>query len=138
MSHSRAALDRAPRSTRRTRTNALGVPELAEVDGEGPEVRDRIALTIRQRTAAYWLNKFAETDTCVVRVVDLAEAAADTHFTQRGVFDRTVRLADGATIPALPVPVDRQFRSRQETLDAPRLGADAASFQTYAKKGGEL
>jgi alpha-methylacyl-CoA racemase len=119
-------------------THALGVPELAEAEGTGAEVRDRIASAIRQRTAAYWLSKFAEIDTCVVRVADLAEAAADPHFTQRGVFDRTVRLADGTTIPALPVPVDKQFRSRRETLDAPRLGADAASFQTYGKKGGEL
>lgn len=115
-------------------TNALGVPELAGADGAQAEVRERVASAIRQQPAAYWMNRFADIDTCVVRVVDLEEAVADPHFAQRGVFDAKVRLPDGTTVPALPVPVDRQFRSGHDTLDAPRLGADPATFQ----QGGEL
>jgi hypothetical protein len=59
----------------------------------------------------------------------------DQHFQQRGIFSDKVRLSGGESISALPVPVDRLFRAKQEVIDAPRLGADAASFQEPERRG---
>jgi alpha-methylacyl-CoA racemase len=117
--------------------SALGLPELSTADGADDEIKDKIASVIRQESAAFWLDKFAGIDTCVARVVDLEEAAADPHFQHRAIFSKKVRLSGGASISALPVPVDQQFRSMHEVVDAPRLGADAASFQALEQRGDE-
>lgn len=116
--------------------SALGLTELARADGTEAGIRDKIASTLREHPAAYWLEKFAGMDTCVALVVDLSEAASDPHFHERGVFAQRVRLSGGATISALPLPVDRQFSADDEVLDAPRLGADVASFNPVTQRGG--
>ncbi|CAL8479331.1 alpha-methylacyl-CoA racemase (plasmid) [Caballeronia sp. S22] len=115
--------------------NELGLPELSTAEGTGDEVKEKIASVIRQKPAAFWLDKFAGVDACVARVVDLEEAMADQHFQQRGIFSDKVRLSGGESISALPVPVDRLFRAKQEVIDAPGLGADAASFQDPERRG---
>lgn len=114
---------------------AIGLPELANADGTEKGVKEKIATVIRQQPAAFWLEKFADIDTCVARVVDLEEAVADPHYQQRGIFAKDVRLSGGASISALPVPVDQQFRSMEQAADAPRLGADLASFRTPEQRG---
>jgi alpha-methylacyl-CoA racemase len=60
---------------------------------------------------------------------------ADPHFQQRGIFSDKVRLSGGASISALPVPVDRQFRAMHEVIDAPGLGANTASFLEPERRG---
>lgn len=116
---------------------AIGLPELASADGTEEGVKEQISAVIRQQSAAFWLEKFADIDTCVARVVNLDEAVADAHFQQRGIFTKHVRLSGGASISALPVPVDQQFRSMEQATDAPRLGADSAFFQTPRQRGAD-
>ena len=114
---------------------AIGLPELATADGTEEGIKARIATVIDQQPAAYWIDKFAGIDTCVTRIVDLEEAVADPHFQQRAIFSKSVRLSGGASISALPVPVDAQFRSRTQSINAPRLGADTACFQSHENPG---
>jgi len=114
---------------------ALDAPDL-ELYEDGVPLIARVASIIEQKSAAFWLDRFSNLDVCTVRVVSLDEAVADPHFGQRDLFSRRVRLSDGTTIPALPVPIDGQFRSSLEILDAPQLGAHT-SVVFGSRAGGE-
>jgi crotonobetainyl-CoA:carnitine CoA-transferase CaiB-like acyl-CoA transferase len=53
----------------------------------------------------------------------LEEALRDPHFIERGLFVHRVGGPSGKTMPALPVPVDPQFRGDPATAKAvPKLG----------------
>lgn len=49
------------------------------------------------------------------------EAAADPHFAARGLFAHRVRTGE-REMPALPVPIDPQFRAAPGLHDSPALG----------------
>lgn len=87
---------------------------------------DAVAAAIAQHPAAYWEDRFAGQDVCTSRVVSLEEARHDPHFQERGLFGRNVATAAGATMPALPVPIDAAFRGTDDTRQAPALGAHNA------------
>jgi hypothetical protein len=55
----------------------------------------------------------------VTIVAPLAEAIRDPHFTGRGLFAHEVEAADGATMPALPVPIATPFRVAPGKKKAP-------------------
>ncbi len=116
--------------------NAIGLPHLASVEGADDAVKVEVANCIRQQPAGFWLDKLAGLDVCVALVEDLGAAAADSHFEHRGIFSKRVKLSGGASIAALPVPVDAQFRSTCLDLDAPRLGENQASFAAGPGQGG--
>ena len=88
-----------------------------------PAAIDAVAHAIAQHTAAYWLERFAGHDVCVSRIASLEEATRDPHFAARKLFDRRVTTASGATLVALPVPVDDAFRTRETEQPSPALGA---------------
>ncbi len=69
-----------------------------------------VAAIIASRSAADWEPSFAKADCCVTIVRSLDEALNDPHFVGRGLFAHRVRGGQGATLPALPVPIDPQFR----------------------------
>jgi crotonobetainyl-CoA:carnitine CoA-transferase CaiB-like acyl-CoA transferase len=69
-----------------------------------------VAAIIASRNAADWAPLFEKADCCVTIMRTLEEALDDPHFRRRGLFDHKVRGALGATLTALPVPVDPQFR----------------------------
>jgi crotonobetainyl-CoA:carnitine CoA-transferase CaiB-like acyl-CoA transferase len=69
-----------------------------------------VAAIIGTRSAADWAPVFVKADCCVTIVRSLEGALADPHFSGRGLFDHKVRGTQGATLTALPVPVDPQFR----------------------------
>lgn len=69
-----------------------------------------VARIIATRSAAEWAPVFAQADCCVTIMRSLEEALSDPHFIARGLFAHRVRGAQGATLPALPVPIDPQFR----------------------------
>jgi crotonobetainyl-CoA:carnitine CoA-transferase CaiB-like acyl-CoA transferase len=71
---------------------------------------EAVAAVIAGRTATEWQEAFAGRDACVAVVASLEEALSDPHFAARGLLDWKVALGGGATMPALPVPVDRRFR----------------------------
>jgi alpha-methylacyl-CoA racemase len=106
-------------------TTAIGLaPEFID-DGRDPAAaKSAVAAIIAQRTADEWWPMLAQADCCVTVVSTLEEALRDPHFVGRGLFAHTVSDASGATMPALPVPIDPVFRARARTKPVPALGAD--------------
>ena len=90
---------------------AIGLGETFANDGVDPAAtRAAVAAIIANKTAAAWQPLFAAADCCVTIVAHLEQAMADPHFVQRGLFAHSVA-GEGGALPALPVPVDPQFRS---------------------------
>jgi crotonobetainyl-CoA:carnitine CoA-transferase CaiB-like acyl-CoA transferase len=89
----------------------IGLDETLTDDGRDPSATiEGVAAIIASRTVADWASLFAKADCCVTIVRSLEEALADPHFVARGLFAHRVRGGQGATLAALPVPVDPQFR----------------------------
>ena len=93
--------------------DAAGLPETAGT----AEVADRIAT----HDSAEWSRRFAGRDVCCSIVATPDEAAADPHFAARGLFAYRVRAGD-RELPALPMPIDPQFRAPPGLRDSPALG----------------
>jgi crotonobetainyl-CoA:carnitine CoA-transferase CaiB-like acyl-CoA transferase len=101
--------------------------------GLDPEWRDdardpagtaaQVATRIAARPSAHWRTAFAEADCCCSVVATVEEALADPHFRARGLFERVLRNADGATLPALPTPLAAGLRADPCEGAAPALGA---------------
>jgi crotonobetainyl-CoA:carnitine CoA-transferase CaiB-like acyl-CoA transferase len=92
-------------------TVLIGLDErLKEDTRDPPATIAAVAAIIAQRSADDWEPLFAEADCCVTIMRTLDEAIDDPHFRERGMFSHRVRGAQGATMTALPVPVDPQFR----------------------------
>lgn len=82
-----------------------------------------VAAIIAARTATDWGPLFAAADCCVTIMATLEEALQDPHFVGRGLFAHQVAGASGATMPALPVPIDAAFREPTGSVKAvPKLG----------------
>jgi crotonobetainyl-CoA:carnitine CoA-transferase CaiB-like acyl-CoA transferase len=89
---------------------AIGLSEALASDGKDPAAtRAAVAAIIAGKVAAEWQPVFAAADCCVTIVAGLEQAMADSHFVERGLFAHQVSGEDG-TMPALPVPIDLQFR----------------------------
>lgn len=102
----------------------LNASELAQMSPT--QAIDAVAAALARHPISYWEDRFAGQDVCISRVVSLEEARHDPHFQARGLFERTVTTDAGATVTALPVPVDAAFRSTERTLSSPALGAHNA------------
>jgi crotonobetainyl-CoA:carnitine CoA-transferase CaiB-like acyl-CoA transferase len=106
-----------------------------DVIGLEPELRDdrknasatkvRVAEIIATETADVWRSRFAGRDCCCSIVAKASDAFADPHYVARGVFNHVLANPEGATMPALPVPLDPSFRARAAAaIASPALGAD--------------
>jgi len=103
-------------------TAAIGLgPEFIDDERDPLTTRDAIARIIAARTAEEWKPVFAKADCCVSVLVPLQQALKDPHFVQRGLFAHQVVLASGKTLPALPLPIDPQFRDKSAAKKAPPL-----------------
>ncbi|MBV9557940.1 MAG: CoA transferase [Pseudolabrys sp.] len=92
-------------------TAAIGLPGQFVNDAADPRAtRDAVASIIAGKSAAEWKPVFADADCCVTIVAPLEEAIRDPHFVERGLFRHHIESATGKTMPALPVPIDEQFR----------------------------
>ncbi len=80
-------------------------PTEADDSREPLQVKERVRARIAAHDAAHWLALFEGEDVCVTRVQDAAAALVDPHFVARGVWRRELRLHNGKTLPALPVPL---------------------------------
>ncbi|HEY0300087.1 MAG TPA: CoA transferase, partial [Rhizomicrobium sp.] len=76
--------------------------------------RAAVAQLIATRTAEAWQPVFAQADCCVTIVTPLREAMRDPHFIARGLFAHSIVSTSGQTMPALPVPIDAQFRRKPD------------------------
>ena len=81
-----------------------------------------VAAIIAGRSADEWRPLFAAADCCVTIMATLEEAMHDPHFVARGLFAHQVAGPTGATMPALPVPIDPRFRADPRDVKAvPKL-----------------
>ena len=77
---------------------------------------------IAGRTADEWRPLLDAADCCVTVMATLEQALRDPHFVARGLFAHKVAGPTGATMPALPVPIDPQFRDDPRVAKAvPKL-----------------
>jgi crotonobetainyl-CoA:carnitine CoA-transferase CaiB-like acyl-CoA transferase len=80
-------------------------------------------------TGAEWTRRFHGRDCCCSVVASVEEAVRDEHFKARGVFAHVLAGEDGASMPALPLPIDPHFRETTGTpVAAPRLGANNEDY----------
>ena len=101
---------------------AIGLPaELADDSRAPGATRDAVAALIAARTANEWRPILAKADCCATIVASLDEAMHDPHFVERGLFAHDVEIGDGATLPALPVPIGSAFREKAGKKRAPKL-----------------
>ncbi len=105
-------------------TAAIRLPPEFTDDARDPQAaRDAVAAVIAAKTAEQWRPVLAAADCCVTIVATLEEAMRDPHFIERGLFAHKVAATSGATLPALPVPIDVAFRTRPKAKPTAMLGA---------------
>jgi len=86
-----------------------------------------VAAAIRAKTAEEWRERFAGRDCCCSIVATLKQAVADPQFRDR--FRHVLVNELGARIPALPVPIEDDFRAPADRAQsAPALGAHNAEL----------
>jgi alpha-methylacyl-CoA racemase len=91
---------------------AIGLaPEFIDDRRDPRATGEAVANLIGARTSEEWRPLFAKADCCVTIVAPLEEALRDPHFVERGLFAHRLDVG-GKDIPALPVPVDPQFRGK--------------------------
>ncbi|WP_192179088.1 CaiB/BaiF CoA transferase family protein [Mesorhizobium amorphae] len=96
----------------------------------------RAAEIIRSRPAEHWRHRFAGKDCCCSIVVSIEEALNDPHFKARGIFEHRLVNEEGATMPALPVPIDAAFRANPQTaVAAPTLGSENEKHSKASGRG---
>jgi crotonobetainyl-CoA:carnitine CoA-transferase CaiB-like acyl-CoA transferase len=106
-------------------TAAIGLdPKSADDRNDPMAVKAAVAAIVAGNTADEWRPVLAAADCCVTIMATLEEALHDPHFAERGLFAYKVAGPSGAAMPALPVPIDPQFRSDPNVAKAvPKLGA---------------
>jgi crotonobetainyl-CoA:carnitine CoA-transferase CaiB-like acyl-CoA transferase len=107
-------------------TAAIGLaPEFVDDTRDPPAAKAAVATIIAGKTAEEWRPILAAADCCATIMATLQEALRDPHFVQRGLFAHKVASPSGATMPALPLPIDPQFRDDPgKVKKMPKLGAD--------------
>ena len=90
------------------------------------KVRELIVLKDKNQ----WFEIFAEADCCCSIVKSMEEAISDNHFKIRDIFSKKIKNENGSEIPALPLPIDNQFRDNKAVKKPPALGAHNHLFNS--------
>jgi len=103
--------------------NVLALEDEFRDDRRDPGATIRaVSRVIAAESAHVWADRFRDADCCCSVVGDLQTAVDEVHFKVRGIFSHVLSNESGATMPALPVPVDSAFRAPVGTnLSAPLL-----------------
>ena len=88
------------------------------------EIIKRIRNIIISKDKNYWTKVFDEADCCCSTVKSIEEAINDNHFKIRNIFEKKIANDEGVELPALPIPIDNQFRKKKIVEKAPKLGFD--------------
>ena len=109
--------------------DVIGQPADLRDDRADPEsCAAEAARRLGSQPSTFWEPLLAAADCCCSVVKTPAEAAADPHFTGRGVFGRSVAISRRVA-PALPLPIAPQFRSAAGAVGrSAALGADNAGY----------
>ena len=102
---------------------AIELPKkFIKTQNDQEKVIQEIRKIIGQKEKNYWLDVFNKADCCCSIVKSIEEAINDNHFKVRKIFENKIINNLGQEIPALPIPVDMQFRKDQKRASAPSLG----------------
>lgn len=102
---------------------AIELPKkFIKMQNDQVKVIEEIRKIIGQKEKNYWLDVFNKADCCCSIVKSIEEAINDNHFKVRKIFENKIINNLGEEIPALPIPVDMQFRKDQKRASAPSLG----------------
>ena len=102
---------------------AIELPKkFIKTQNDQKKVIQEIRKIIGQKNKDYWLDVFNKADCCCSIVKSIEEAINDNHFKVRKIFENKIINNLGEEIPALPIPVDMQFRKDQKRASAPSLG----------------
>ena len=102
---------------------AIELPKkFIKMQNDQEKVIQEIRKIIGQKEKNYWLDVFNKADCCCSIVKSIEEAINDNHFKVRKIFENKIINNLGEEIPALPIPVDMQFRKDQKRVSAPSLG----------------
>ena len=102
---------------------AIELPKkFIKMQNDQEKVIQEIRKIIGQKEKNYWLDVFNKADCCCSIVKSIEEAINDNHFKVRKIFKNKIINNLGEEIPALPIPVDMQFRKDQKRASAPSLG----------------
>ena len=102
---------------------AIELPKkFIKMQNDQEKVIKEIRKIIGQKEKNYWLDVFNKADCCCSIVKSIEEAINDNHFKVRKIFENKIINNLGEEIPALPIPVDIQFRKDQKRASAPSLG----------------
>ena len=102
---------------------AIELPKkFIKIQNDQEKVIQEIRKIIGQKEKNYWLDVFNKADCCCSIVKSIEEAINDNHFKVRKIFENKIINNLGEEIPALPIPVDMQFRKDQKRASAPSLG----------------
>jgi len=102
---------------------AIELPKkFIKMENEQEKVIQEIRKIIGQKNKKYWVEVFNKVDCCCSIVKSIEEAINDNHFKVRNIFERKIINNLGEEIPALPLPLDMQFRKDQKRASAPSLG----------------
>ena len=102
---------------------AIELPKkFIKMQNDQEKVIEEIRKIIGQKEKNYWLDVFNKADCCCSIVKSIEEAINDNHFKVRKIFENKIINNLGEEIPALPIPVDMQFRKDQKRTSAPSLG----------------
>ena len=102
---------------------AIELPKkFIKMQNDQKNVIQEIRKIIGQKEKNYWLDVFNKADCCCSIVKSIEEAINDNHFKVRKIFENKIINNLGEEIPALPIPVDMQFRKDQKRASAPSLG----------------
>ena len=102
---------------------AIELPKkFIKMQNDQEKVIEEIRKIIGQKEKNYWLDVFNKADCCCSIVKSIEEAINDNHFKVRKIFENKIINNLGEEIPALPIPVDKQFRKDQKRATAPSLG----------------
>ena len=102
---------------------AIELPKkFIKTQNDQEKVIQEIRKIIGQKEKNYWLDVFNKADCCCSIVKSIKEAINDNHFKVRKIFENKIINNLGEEIPALPIPIDMQFRKDQKRASAPSLG----------------
>jgi alpha-methylacyl-CoA racemase len=105
----------------------VDLPAALRDDSRDPgATRTAVAKLIARATADEWEARFARADVCCSIVRTVEEAAAAPEFAARGLYAHLTGDGAGATMPALPVPIDSSLRRLSSEATAPALEGEQA------------
>jgi len=102
---------------------AIELPKkFIKMQNDQEKVIHEIKKIIELQNKNHWVEVFNKADCCCSIVKSIEEAINDNHFKVRKIFENKIINNLGEEIPALPLPVDMQFRKDQKRASAPSLG----------------